>query len=61
MNLPMKQKQLTEVEGRLAVAKEGWGRDGLEFVASRYKLLHKGWINNRALLYTQGAIFNILG
>ena len=43
------------------VAKEGWGRDGLEFVVSRYKLLYKGWINNRALLYTQGAIFNILG
>ena len=52
MNLSTKQKQIHK-ENRLVVAK-GVGHGGgnnWEFGISRCKLLHKGWINNKGLLY----------
>ena len=51
-----KQKRLTDIENRLAVAKGvgGGGGEDWEFGISRYKLLHIGWMNNKVLLYSTG-------
>ena len=54
MNLPIKQKQLTDIENSLVVAKgegEGSGMDW-EFGINRCKLLHLKHINNKVLLYS---------
>ena len=54
MNLSTKQNRLTNIENRLVVAKqEGEGRDW-EFAVIGGKLLHIGWVNNKALLYSTG-------
>ena len=47
---------------QLVIAKGMWDRGGKdwEFGISRCKLLHTGWINNKAYCIAQGAIFNIL-
>ena len=48
---------------------QGWGSHhwlaeaqelASEFGMSRCKLLHRGWINNKVLLYSMGNYFNIL-
>ena len=56
MNLSTKQKQTTDIENRLVVAKGRGGGGGLdwEFGVSRYKLVHTEWINNKVLLYSTG-------
>ena len=56
MNPSTNQKQTTDTEDRLVVAKGvggGSGMDG-EFGASRCKLLHLGWVSNEVLLYSTG-------
>ena len=49
-------KRLTHIENRFVFAKdEGRGRGvDWEFGISRCKLLYKGWINNKVLLYSTG-------
>ena len=62
MNLPTKQKQITDIENRLVVAKgkrgeEGWtGSSGLVDAN-----LHLGWISNEAPLYSTGNYIQSLG
>ena len=56
MNLPTKQKRLTDTENRLVVAKGNWGGGGKDWEPgiSRCKLSQVGWINNKVLLYSAG-------
>ena len=46
----------TDTENRLVVAKGEGGRGGKEweFEISRCKLLYRGWISNKVLLYSTG-------
>ena len=56
-------ERLTDIETRLAVAKEergGSGMDG-EFGVRRCKLLYLEWISNEVLCTAQGTISNLLG
>ena len=45
-----------EIENRLVVAKGKVGRGAIEWEAgvSRRKLVYRGWINNKVLLYSTG-------
>ena len=48
--------RLTDIENRLIVAKREWGKGGMDwkFGISRCKLLYRGWIYNKILLYSTG-------
>ena len=56
MNLSAKQKQITDIDYRLVVAKGEEGRSGMdgEFGIRRHKLLHLEWISNEVLPYSTG-------
>ena len=56
MNLPTKQKQTHRHREQTCGCQGGgrWGREGLECVISRCKLLYTEWINNKVLLYSTG-------
>ena len=56
MNLPTKQKRLTDTEHRLVVAKGTWGGGGKAWEPgiSRCKLSHVEWTGNKAPLYSAG-------
>ena len=63
MNLPTKQKQITDMETQLVVARgkgEGNGMDG-EFGVGRCKLLHLEWISNEVQLFSTGDSVQSLG
>ena len=53
MILSTKQKQITDMENRLEVARKGGG-SGMErvFGVGIFKLLHLEWISSRVLLYS---------
>ena len=44
----------SQTSGRLVVARERVGRDGLGVGSSRCKVLYIEWINNKVLLYRTG-------
>ena len=48
--------KFTDIENRLVLAKEeeGGGGKDWEFGISRCKLLYRGWISNKVLLYSTG-------
>ena len=63
MNLPKKQKQITDMENRHVVAmgeREESGMDG-EFGIGRCKLLYLEWISNEVLLRSTGNCIQSLG
>ena len=55
MKLSMKHKQThRHREQTCGCQGVGWGRDGVEFVISRCKLVCIEWKNNKVLLYSTG-------
>lgn len=56
-----KQKQITVVESRLAVARARWQTVDREFGVDRCKALHLEWISNSILLYSRGNYGQSLG
>ena len=63
MILSTKQKQITDMESRLAVARGEAGGNGMdgELGVGRCKLLHLAWISNGVLLYSRGSYVQSLG
>ena len=62
MNFFMRQKQITDIKNRLAVAKGSRGGRGMdwEFRISGYKLLQIEWINNKVPLHSTERYIQIL-
>ena len=63
MILSTKQKQITDMEGRLVVAKgeSGGSRMDRELRGGRCKLLHLEWISNGVLVYSTGNYVQTFG
>ena len=59
--LSAKQKQITDMESRLVVARGQREGNGMDMEFGRCKLLYLEWISNEVLLYSTGSYVQSLG